>query len=172
MIGPLEIVILLVIILLITGAYKKLPQLGRSAGTNARIGTKKAREFADENAPKAKELADRVGTKGGEVGSKVGERFDAKTMGRKAGEGLREARDLRDSFKGTLDPPKKVQAERPAEVKPKPATAPEPAAAPEPDPDPRPLPSRSRRSPTAATARPPPSTSGWRSRQAGPFGSP
>ena len=137
MIGPLEIVILLVIILLVTGAYKKLPQLGRSAGTNARIGTKKARQFADENAPKAKELADRVGTKGGEVGSKVGERFDAKAMGRKAGEGVREARDLRDSFKGTLDPPKKVQAEQPAEVKPGPAAAPKPAPklAAEPEPE-------------------------------------
>lgn len=130
MIGPLEIVILLVIILLATGAYKKLPQLGRSAGTNARIGSKKAREFADENAPKAKELADKVSTKGGEAGAKVGDKFDAQTIGRKAGKGLREARDLRDSFKGTLDPPKKVEAEQTAEVKPKQApTEPKPAAA-------------------------------------------
>ena len=134
MIGPLEILIVLVIILLVTGAYKKLPQLGRSAGTNARIGSEKAREFADRNAPKAKELAEQVGTKGGEVGAKVnakvGEKVDAKDVGRRAGKGFREVRDMRNSFKGMLDAPpaKKVEAEQPTEVKPKavPAPAPKP----------------------------------------------
>ena len=71
------------------------------------------------------------------------DRFDAQTMGRKAGKGLREARDLRDSFKGTLDPPKKVQAERPAEVKPGPAIAPKP----EPNRSERPRPRARRRGP-------------------------
>ncbi len=66
MIGPLEIVILIVILLLIF--HKRLPGLGRSAGTQAKMGTEKARELYDANAPKAKELAEKASTKGGEVG--------------------------------------------------------------------------------------------------------
>ncbi len=105
MIGPLEIVILLFIILLVTGLYKKLPSLGRSAGEGARVGGEKARELYDANAPKAKELADRASTKGSEVGSKVGDRIDPADLGRKAGKGVREARDMRAEFKGFLDAP-------------------------------------------------------------------
>lgn len=105
MIGPLEIVILLVIILLVTGLYRKLPALGRSAGTQARVGGEKAREFADRTAPKAKELASKASTKGSEVGAKVADSIDVEDIGRKAGKGAREARDLRAEFKGFLDAP-------------------------------------------------------------------
>lgn len=107
MIGPLEIVILLVIILLVTGLYRKLPALGRSAGTGARVGGEKAREFADRTAPKAKELAGKATAKGSEVGAKVSDRIDPAAIGRKAGEGMREVRDVRAEFKGMLDPPAK-----------------------------------------------------------------
>ncbi len=131
MIGPLEIVILLVIVLLVTGAYKKLPQLGRSAGTNARIGSEKARELADRNAPRAKELAEQAGAKGSEVGAKVGEKVDAGSLGRRAGKGLREAREMRDSFKGTLDPPKRPEGKPAPEPVSEPAAELEPEAAPE-----------------------------------------
>ena len=37
---------------------------------------------------------------------------------------------MRDSFKGTIDPPKKVKAEQPAEVKPAAAAKPKPAPEP------------------------------------------
>lgn len=117
MIGPLEIVILLVIILLVTGLYRKLPALGRSAGTGARVGGEKAREFADRTAPKAKELASKATAKGSEVGAKVSDRIDPAEIGRKAGEGMREVRDVRAEFKGMLDPPAKgdkVTAAKPA----------------------------------------------------------
>ena len=123
MIGPLELLVLLVILLLIF--HKRLPGLGRSAGANAKIGSEKAREFADRNAPKAKELASQATTKGGEVGTKVGAKFDPEATGRRAGKGLRDARDMRSSFKNFLDPPPKQEAAPAA----KPAPAPEPAAA-------------------------------------------
>ena len=117
MIGPLEIVIILVILLVAFGGYKKLPQLGRSAGRNARIGGEKAKELADT------------------VGGKVGDRFDPAGMGRSAGKGVREARDLRDSFKGTLDPPKPTEAETaPAAATPVAKPAPTPAAEVPPEP--------------------------------------
>lgn len=120
-IGPLEIVILLVIILLVTGLYRKLPALGRSAGTGARVGGEKAREFADRTAPKAKELASKASAKGSEVGAKVSDRIDPAEIGRKAGEGVREVRDVKSSFKGMLDPP----AKQPDPTPPKPAASPE-----------------------------------------------
>ena len=126
MIGPLEIVILLVIVLLATGAYKKLPALGRSAGSGLRSGSEKAREIADANAPKAKELADRVGTRSSEVGTKVGDRIDPEDIGRKAGKGLREARDMRSSIKGFLDPPPKSESAPAAKPTPAPAAKPAP----------------------------------------------
>ena len=109
MIGPLEVLILLFIVLLIF--HKRLPGLGRSAGKNAKLGTEKAREFADTNTPKAKELVSQVSTKSSEVGEKVGSqvsgKVDAGDLGRKAGKGLREARDIRSEFKSFLDPPPK-----------------------------------------------------------------
>ena len=106
MIGPLEIVIILVILLLIF--HRRLPGLGRSAGTQARVGSEKAREFADRTAPKAKELASKASTKSSEVGAKVSDRIDPAAIGRKAGEGMREVRDVRAEFKGMLDPPAKA----------------------------------------------------------------
>lgn len=121
MVGPLEIVILLVIILLVTGLYRKLPALGRSAGTQARVGGEKARELADRTAPKAKELADKASAKGSEVGAKVADRIDPAEIGRKAGAGVREARDMKTSVKGLLDePPKqeKAPASKPAAAEP------------------------------------------------------
>ena len=135
MIGPLEIVILLFIILLVTGLYRKLPGLGRSAGEQARVGTEKARELADRTAPKAKELADRASAKGSEVGAKVSDSIDIEDVGRKAGKGAREARDLRAEFKGFLDAPapssrpeNPAPAAQPATGTPATADAPGPAA--------------------------------------------
>lgn len=110
MIGPLELVILLVIVLLIF--HKRLPGLGRSAGTSARIGGEKAREFADRTTPKAKELAEKASTKSSEVGAKVSDRIDAGDLGRKAGKGMREARDMRAEFKGFLDAPPPSQRKK------------------------------------------------------------
>jgi len=88
-IGPLEIVIIVVVLLVLFGGYKKLPELGRRAGTGARVGGEKA-----------KELADKVGEKGRE---KAGDRIDPASMGRSAGKHVRDAREFRDSFKGSLD---------------------------------------------------------------------
>ena len=110
MIGPLELVLLIIIVAIVvagTGLHRKLPGLGRSAGEGAKMTTEKARELYDANAPKAKELAERASTKGGEVGSKVGDRIDPKEIGRKAGSAAREARDMRSEFKSFLDPPPK-----------------------------------------------------------------
>ncbi len=102
MIGPLEIVILVVLVLILFGAYKRLPALGRSAGTGARKGGEKAKELAAQ----AREKADGVDT------SKIGE---------SVGKGLREAREVRDSVKGvgSTEPTKP-----PVERKAKPATDP------------------------------------------------
>lgn len=124
MIGPLEIVILLVILLLIF--HKRLPRLGRSAGTQAKMGSEKARELYDSNAPKAKEFADRASTKSSEVGATVSDRIDSKDIGRKAGKGLREARDMRSEFKGFLDPPPKSGSAPASKPKPAPAAKPAP----------------------------------------------
>ena len=43
-IGVLEILIVVVIVLIVFGGYKRLPQLGRSAGTGARKGSAPAQE--------------------------------------------------------------------------------------------------------------------------------
>lgn len=95
MIGLPEILILLVIILLVTGAYKKLPQLGRSAGTGAR----KLGETAMEKGGQAKELA-------AETKEKHGDKFDPGALAQKAGKGAREAREFKDSLTGTGAPSK------------------------------------------------------------------
>jgi Sec-independent protein translocase protein TatA len=100
-IGPLEIVIILVIIGVVFAGYfrKRLPEFGRSAGKTARVGTEKARELASQ------------------TGDKAGDKWDSQAIGRKAGEGVREAREIRDSFKGALDsPPAKPSAGSAAEA--------------------------------------------------------
>jgi Sec-independent protein translocase protein TatA len=98
MIGLPEVIILIFIILLVFRAYRYLPQLGRSSGKALRIGGDKAKEYADK------------------AGQKAGDKFDPGAMGRKAGSGVREAREFRDSFKGALEP-----GEKAAEPAPKPA---------------------------------------------------
>jgi Sec-independent protein translocase protein TatA len=97
-IGPLEIVIILVIIGVVFAGYfrKRLPEFGRKAGETARVGGEKAKELAAQ------------------TGEKAGDKWDSKELGRKAGEGFREAREIRDSFKGALDAPPKSGAASPA----------------------------------------------------------
>lgn len=105
-IGVLEILIIVVIILVLFGGYKRLPSLGRSAGTGVRKGGEKAKQIA------------------GQVQDKAGS-VDTKKIGESVGKGLREARDVRDTVKGiAADEP----APAPAEPAAKPAT--EPAAKP------------------------------------------
>lgn len=126
--GVFEILIVVVIALVVFGGYfrKHLPQLGRSAGRNARIGTEKARELAD--------------TTTGKVGEKVGDKLDPATMGRTAGKHVRDAREFRDSFKGTFDmtPAEKKPAVEPSPPAPAATAAPAPAhetPAPAPEPE-------------------------------------
>lgn len=102
MLGPLEILLIIVIALIVFRAYKYLPQIGRSSGTALRKGGEKAKEVSDRASKRA------------------GDKFDPGAMGRKAGEGVREAREFRDSFKGALEP-------GPTESKPAAEPAPEPA---------------------------------------------
>ncbi len=115
MIGPLEIIVVAIVLLVIFG-YKKLPQLGRSAGTGLRSGGEKAKELADS------------------VGEKASGKVDPKSIGRSAGKGVREAREFRESFTGAsgsrpADEPKgKVEGEARSEAPP--APAPPPAAPP------------------------------------------
>jgi TatA/E family protein of Tat protein translocase len=112
-IGLPEIIIVALIVLLIVG-YKKLPQLGRSAGQTTRTGIEKARELSTT------------------VGDKVDGKVDPQSIGRSAGQGLREAREFRDALTGKETP-------KPASPPPAPeaatAEAPPPAepAAPVPD---------------------------------------
>jgi Sec-independent protein translocase protein TatA len=85
MIGPLEIAIIAVIILVIFG-YKlapHLPGLGRRAGEGAR-----------------------------DLKETVGDKADPKALGKKAGEGLREAREFRDALTGkeVAEPPPRQSA--------------------------------------------------------------
>ncbi|GIK77441.1 MAG: hypothetical protein EDQ89_13525 [Acidobacteria bacterium] len=80
-IGVLEIVILVVIVLIVFGGYRRLPQLGRSAGTGARKGGEKAKELAGQLRTKA-------------------EGVDTKKVSESVGRGIREAREVRDTVKG------------------------------------------------------------------------
>ena len=80
MIGPLEILIVVLIVALLIG-YKRLPALGRSAGQALRSGGEKSKELAATAGKKA-------------------ESVDTDKIIRSAGDGLREARELRDSVKG------------------------------------------------------------------------
>ena len=95
MIGLPEIIVVVVILLLIFG-YKKLPQLGRSAGTATRTGIDKARELSTT------------------VGDKVDGKVDPSSIGRSAGKGLREAREFRDALTGKEAP---KPSSSPAEAK-------------------------------------------------------
>jgi sec-independent protein translocase protein TatA len=101
-IGPLEIGIILLIVLVIFGA-KFLPQLGRSAGKGVRIGTEKGKELAAVAQEKAKDV-------------------DTKALARQAGDHVREARELRDVVKGESKPAPTAseQAAEPAASKPAP----------------------------------------------------
>jgi Sec-independent protein translocase protein TatA len=94
-IGPLEIAIVVVLVLVFFG-YRYLPGLGRKAGTGAR------------------ELKDSVQTM-------VGDKADPPTLGKSAGKGLREVREFRDALTGKGEPD--AEAER-AEPKPGAAAAP------------------------------------------------
>jgi sec-independent protein translocase protein TatA len=80
-IGLPEIIVLLVIVLLVVG-YKRLPQLGRSAGEGLRSGVDHARGLSSK------------------VGDKVDEKVDPSAIGRSAGRSMREVREVRDAFTG------------------------------------------------------------------------
>ena len=73
-IGPLEIVIVVVILLIFFG-YRRLPAIGRSAGEGVRHLKGSAEEM-------------------------VGDKLSPSTLGKSAGRGVREARELRDALKG------------------------------------------------------------------------
>ena len=77
-IGVFEILIIVLIVLILFGGYKRLPGLGRSAGTGARKGGEKAKELAGQIRTKA-------------------EGVDTAKIGESVGRGLR---DVRDSVKG------------------------------------------------------------------------
>lgn len=80
-IGVVEILIVVAIILIVFGGYKRLPQLGRSAGTGVRKGGVKAKEIAERAHARAEEV-------------------DTKKLSESVGKGIREAREVRDSVKG------------------------------------------------------------------------
>jgi sec-independent protein translocase protein TatA len=102
MIGLPEIIVLAVILLLVFG-YKRLPQLGRSAGSGLRTGVDKAKEL------------------GSKVGDKAEGKVDPQSLGRQAGEGLREAREFRDALTGKSTPKPTVPAESAETEKPPPS---------------------------------------------------
>ena len=81
MIGLPEIIVLVVIVLLVV-CYKRLPQLGRSAGEGLRS-------------------LDRQGARALEHGRREGRRQGRSAgIGRSAGRSLREVREVRDAFTG------------------------------------------------------------------------
>lgn len=111
MIGPLEIVILLAILVVVFGGffYKKLPALGRSAGKGARVGGEKAKELA------------------GVVGEKA-DSIDTQGIARSAGKGIREAKELKETITGPLEPkPKPAASGATDQEEAKPAPGAEPA---------------------------------------------
>jgi hypothetical protein len=80
MIGPLEIAIIAVILIVVFG-YRysgRLPGLGRRAGEGAREVTDTVRDA-------------------------VGDKADPKLLGEKAGQGFREAREFRDALSGETE---------------------------------------------------------------------
>ncbi len=110
MIGPLEIAILVVIIfvVLLMGGHKWLPKIGRSAGEGAKAGGQKA-----------KQVAATVGEKASEI--------DTEKIAKTAGDGLREAKEVREALTGKGKPedadeePKRPEAAAPEPEEPKPA---------------------------------------------------
>jgi Sec-independent protein translocase protein TatA len=89
MIGPLEIAIIAVIVLVVLG-YRysdRLPGLGRRAGEGAREVTDTVRDA-------------------------VGDKADPKLLGEKAGQGLREAREFRDALTGETEAAPKRKTDR------------------------------------------------------------
>ncbi len=106
MIGPLEIAIVVVLLLLVFG-YRYLPGIGRKAGTGAREVKESVQEM-------------------------VGDKADPKTLARSAGKGVREAREFRDALTGKTP----VEPAPAPAAAPPPAPAPaasEPAADPKPE---------------------------------------
>lgn len=97
MIGPLEIIILVVVVLIVFGAYKRLPALGRSAGQGVRVGGEKAKELAGV----ARQKADGI---------------DTKSIANQAGRGVREAKELKQAITDPI--PEKKAEDKPAEGKP------------------------------------------------------
>ncbi len=112
MFGGWEILILIAIVAIFIG-YKKLPELGRSAGEGARQLKESAQEqvssartYAEERAPEAKAYVDERKDK---AQAYVEERTpDAGDVGRKAGKHVKEYRDLKEEIMGT---PKKPDPE-------------------------------------------------------------
>ena len=97
MIGPLEIAILVVILLIIFGGYKRLPALGRSAGKGARVGGEKAKELAG-------------------VVSEKADSIDTQSIARSAGKGIREAKELKEVITSPVEP--KAKPDEPAAAEP------------------------------------------------------
>jgi Sec-independent protein translocase protein TatA len=100
MIGPLEIAIIAVILLVVLG-YRysdRLPGLGRRAGEGAREVTDTVRDA-------------------------VGDKADPKLLGEKAGRGLREAREFRDALTGETGATPKPETDRAPDEEDAPKTA-------------------------------------------------
>ena len=81
MIGLPELLVLVVIVLIVVG-YRRLPQLGRSAGSGLRSAIDRARGLSSK------------------VGDKVESNVDPQRIGRSAGRSVREVREVRDAFTG------------------------------------------------------------------------
>ena len=100
MIGLPEIVILVVILLILFGGYKRLPALGRSAGKGARVGGEKAKELAG--------MAQK------------------KTEANKAGKGVREVKELKQVITDPIPDKKPTESStpesKPTSAESKPAT--------------------------------------------------
>lgn len=100
MIGPLEIAIVVVLLLIVFG-YRYLPSIGRKAGTEARELKEGVQEM-------------------------IGDKADPKTLARSAGKGVREAREFRDALTGKEPAEKPTAPARAPEPAPAKPTAPEP----------------------------------------------
>jgi len=92
--GPLELVVLAIIVLILFGGYKRLPALGRSAGKGARVGGEKAKELAG-------------------MAQKKTEGIDSKSIANKAGKGLREAKELKQVITDPIPEKKPAESSKP-----------------------------------------------------------
>lgn len=109
MLGGWEILIVVALVVIFFG-YKKLPELGRSAGEGARQlkeGAQKqvssARTYAEERGPEAKAYVDeRKETAKAYIDEKTP---DAGEVGRTAGKHVKEYRDLKEEIMGTPSKP-------------------------------------------------------------------